>query len=105
MSDFIMKSIEEMKNKRLAWEKATEIPGYDPAIWRRDSFGSVIRYSDYGDRQSEYGWEKDHIIPKGLGGLGMPSNLQALHWRNNVKKSDHLIGGLGNLFSNLQKNK
>lgn len=71
--------------KDAVWAKGVAIPSYDLNVWRRDSMGSVIRYSDYGDRDSEYGWEIDHIDPNGPDDL---LNLQPLHWRNNASKSD-----------------
>ena len=43
--------------KRVAlWGKASPIPGCDKAIWRCDDQGRVIRWADYGDRFSRYGW-------------------------------------------------
>ncbi|MGO8802274.1 HNH endonuclease signature motif containing protein [Candidatus Binatus sp.] len=75
----------DLFRKDAVWLKGAVIPGYDPTVWRRDSMGSVIRYSDYGDRESEYGWEQDHIDPDGPDDL---RNLQPLHWRNNAWKSD-----------------
>ncbi len=43
--------------KRVAlWNKASLIPGCDKAIWRCDDQGRVIRWADYGDRFSRYGW-------------------------------------------------
>jgi hypothetical protein len=43
--------------KRVAlWNKASPIPGCDKAIWRCDDQGRVIRWADYGDRFSRYGW-------------------------------------------------
>ena len=50
------------------WQKAREIPGFSSLIWRWDDFGRVIRYTDYGNRQSQWGWEIDHITPKSEGG-------------------------------------
>jgi hypothetical protein len=38
------------------WGKAAPIPGCDKAIWRCDDQGRVIRWADYGDRFSRYGW-------------------------------------------------
>lgn len=67
------------------WLKATPIQGNDPYIFRKDACGAWIKYSDYGDRFSKYGWEVDHISP---GGPNILSNLRPLHWRNNVAKSD-----------------
>jgi hypothetical protein len=43
--------------KRVAiWSKAAPIPGCDKAIWRCDDQGRVIRWADYDDRFSRYGW-------------------------------------------------
>ena len=44
------------------WDKGTPIPGYDPNTWRRDAYGNIMKYSDFGNRKSEYGWERDHIV-------------------------------------------
>jgi len=82
------------------WAKGQICPGYDPSVWRRDSIGSVIRFSDYGNRDSEYGWEKDHIDPNGPDELW---NLQPLHWLNNVRKSDQPIGFLSALLGGNRK--
>jgi len=71
-----------------AWGTARKIPGYDPNVWRVDALGSWIRFSDYGET-TDYGWEKDHRWPVSAGGLTTPSNIQALHWRNNRAKSDN----------------
>lgn len=43
--------------KRVAvWNRATPIPGCDKAVWRCDDQGRIIRWSDYEDRFSRYGW-------------------------------------------------
>jgi hypothetical protein len=70
--------------KSAVWAKGRVIPNFDPNVWRWDIFGSVMRYSDYG-QTTDYGWEKDHIDPNGPDEL---SNLQPLHWLNNRRKSD-----------------
>lgn len=76
--------------ERTVWGKATPIPGYDPDFWRTDRLGNVIRFDHYGDRNSEYGWEADHIVPSSKGGSDSLANQQPLHWRANVVKSDNL---------------
>jgi len=38
----------------------------------------------HGDRNSDYGWEIDHINP--IGGDD-PSNLRALQWKNSLDKA------------------
>lgn len=66
------------------WEKA-KITSGDPNIWRKDECSAWINRAKYGDRDSKYGWEIDHISPNGSDSL---SNLRPLHWKNNVDKSD-----------------
>ncbi|MBC7668596.1 MAG: hypothetical protein H7236_09135 [Gemmatimonadaceae bacterium] len=38
------------------WTRAAPIPGCDKAIWRCDDHGRVIRWADYEDAFSRYGW-------------------------------------------------
>lgn len=83
----------EEDRKAAAWLKASVAHGHDPNHVRRDDYGWFIFWADYGDRDSAYGWEVDHIIPVSLGGTDHPDNLRALHWRVNC--------GLGGLLSGL----
>lgn len=70
------------------WQKADTVEGYDSNIWRKDFAGAWIRRDHYGVK-SKYGWEIDHLRPSVQGGSDELSNLNALHWRNNRKKSDN----------------
>jgi hypothetical protein len=70
------------------WEKGAPIPGFDPAIWRYDICGWPMRFSDYGNRDSRFGWESDHILPQSLGGGHGLHNRQPLQWENNDAKGD-----------------
>lgn len=79
----------EHAERLLVWEKGHEVPGYDRKIWRRDDFGHVIKFPDYGDRSSLYGWEIDHITPKALGGFDGLANKRPLHCGRNAS-----LGGL-----------
>jgi len=79
------------QRKSAAWNRAKEIPNYDKNVWRWDCYGRPIRWHDHGNRNSEHGWEIDHVIPVSKGGGDHLPNLQALHWRHNVAKGDKLI--------------
>ena len=69
------------------WQKGTPIPGYNPEEWRRDDNGHAISFMEYGNRDSDYGWELDHIVPEAQGGLRVLSNLRPLYWRTNVLRN------------------
>jgi 5-methylcytosine-specific restriction endonuclease McrA len=75
---------------KVVWSKGRVIDNYNPEIWRRDLCGYVMEFSEHGNRNSEYGWEIDHINPVVNGGGDELTNLQPLCWENNAKKSDQL---------------
>ncbi|MGD9914640.1 MAG: HNH endonuclease signature motif containing protein [Rhizobiaceae bacterium] len=81
--------------KIAVWSKGHEIVGFDKTEWRRDDFGNILCYSDHGNRQSEHGWEIDHIVPTALSGSDDISNLRPLHCAANA--------GLGGLLGNLRR--
>lgn len=67
------------------WEKGQTVSNNDPNVWRLDACGAWIGRAFYGNRDSQYGWEIDHISP---GGPDILSNLRPLQWKNNTDKSD-----------------
>lgn len=71
-----------------AWNKATKVPGFDPSMIRKDSCGALIVKSEYGNRNSKFGWEIDHAYPLSKGGDDDISNIRAMQWENNVAKGD-----------------
>lgn len=75
-----------MADKLEVWKKAKPIRGRDPRQTRRDEKGNVIKYSEYGNRDSEFGWEIDHIRRTSRGGSDRLSNLRPLQWEENAKR-------------------
>jgi hypothetical protein len=67
------------------WQRSTIVPGVDATRWRKDDCGAWMSRAHYGNRQSLYGWEVDHVYPNG--GDNLP-NLRALQWQNNASKGD-----------------
>lgn len=76
------------KTIQAVWEKGNVVYGYDPDLWRKDQCGAWMGRSYYGNRNSEYGWEIDHIKPVSRGGSDALTNLRPLQWKNNVSRQD-----------------
>lgn len=70
------------------WEKGFEVTGYDSNKFRKDQCNAWIVRQYYGNRNSVYGWEIDHVTTKSNGGGDEMSNLRPLQWENNLRKSD-----------------
>ncbi len=68
------------------WFKAQIVQGYDSQLFRKDIYGSWMKWDQYG-QTTQYGWEVDHIIPVARGGSDALGNLQPLQWENNRAKS------------------
>lgn len=82
--------------KDAVWRKAKPVPDALPSVEREDDYGTRIRYSNYGDRTSPWGWEMDHYpVPRSLGGSDDLSNLRPLHHRTNASHGGFLGGLLG----------
>ena len=73
-----------------SWEKAKKIRGEDSDQYRQDPYGNKIRKNSYG-KDTEMGWEVDHIKPKARGGSDATQNLQALQTEVNREKGDSLV--------------
>jgi len=71
------------------WNKGLAVQNYDANVFRRDVYGTWMRWDHYGRTSSQFGWEVDHIIPVARHGSDALSNLQPLQWENNRKKCDN----------------
>ena len=70
---------------------------YNPQMFRKDACGAWIMWDKFGDQDSIYGWEIDHIVPRSHlehmhipeDKINHPWNLRALQWQNNRSKGDY----------------
>lgn len=89
-----MNITEDLKKK--VWKDGLTVNGYSPNEVRKDACGAFMIYEKYGDRESDFGWEIDHVCPKSLlEELGYKEdeidnidNLRPMHWRNNLSKGN-----------------
>jgi HNH endonuclease len=68
------------------WNKAGTSQQHRPL--RLDAFGSLIWREGYGNTNSKFGWEIDHIKPVTAGGTDKLDNLRPLQWEHNREKGD-----------------
>ncbi len=76
--------------KKAVWQKGNTRTGFDPDSYRWDKCDKKMKWSEHGNRESNEGWEIDHILPVSKGGEDNLSNLQPLYWKNNADKGDNL---------------
>ena len=69
-------------------DTAIPVEGYDAQSIRHDCCGAFIIRSEYGNANSPFGWEIDHVFPQSAGGDDYLPNLRALNWKNNRAKGD-----------------
>lgn len=74
--------------KLSVWRRGKRVNGKSTLTWREDKCGKLIKWSEHGNRNSRYGWEIDHIKAVANGGTDLLSNLQPLHWKNNLDKAN-----------------
>ena len=76
------------------WERAKRVDGYDADRFRKDACGAWIIRDNYGDPDSPFGWEVDHIYPESKLReksvpdelIDNPINLRPLNSKNNASK-------------------
>lgn len=80
--------------KRSVWKKGREVEGFNPNLIRKDACGAWIKYDDFRNRESIYGWEIDHVFPEAIlkerqvsqEEIDAEENLRPLNWVNNDSK-------------------
>lgn len=82
------------------WNKAKIVPGFNSSELRQDIAGAWIKRSEYGNRNSKWGWEIDHIKPVAKYGSDNLDNLQPLQWENNASKKEDYPGWFATVSSN-----
>ena len=72
--------------KQTAWNKAKIVENDNDKgkVWRKDLADAWIKFTDYGDQESDYGWEVDHAFPESKGGGTEDYNIQAMNWHFGV---------------------
>jgi hypothetical protein len=67
------------------WAKAHPIAGRDPSVWRRDDDCRTMRFTDFGDRTSAFGWEIE-VSPL-EDGQDEDAHLRAVHWESHAARN------------------
>ena len=78
--------LSDEKTIQAVWEKGKIISGFDKNVWRRDKDGHAIERDKHGDRDSDNGWEMDHIKLRKDGGKDVMTNLRPLYWKTNAAR-------------------
>ena len=81
-----------MKNKHMDLNRETAMRLWNKTFGKEtkgiDFAFRVIAKGAYGDRNSEFGWNVDHILPESHGGKTNDSNLIITHIKTNDEKAD-----------------
>lgn len=65
--------------EKFVWEKADPVSATNPAIFRKDVAGAIIKFNEIG-LESEFGWVYSLIDPDGE--RDDINNVVAMHWKN-----------------------
>lgn len=82
------------EKKKEIWNKGVVDDKYPSERVRKDACGAFILYDEFGNRNSIFGWEIDHIYPASiLHEKDVPEeqidsilNLRPINWKNNASK-------------------
>ncbi|ARU91696.1 hypothetical protein SCLARK_001135 [Spiroplasma clarkii] len=65
--------------EKFVWEKADPVSATNPAIFRKDVAGAILKFNELG-LESEFGWVYSLIDPEGEN--DDINNVVAMHWKN-----------------------
>jgi len=68
------------------WAKGEVVGSNNPDEYRKDECGAWMYFSHFNNRNSQYGWEIDHIEFVDHVASEDLSNLRPLQWQNNACK-------------------
>ena len=71
---------------RDVWAKGQVVGSNNPDEYRKDECGAWMYFSHYSNRNSQYGWEIDHIEFVDHVASKDLNNLRPLQWQNNICK-------------------
>lgn len=81
MADFTEEKIQKV------WEKGIIDSNAKPEEFRKDTCGAWMARNEYG-KETDEGWEIDHVYPASKGGDNELENLRPMNWANNRSKGD-----------------
>lgn len=89
-----------MKEKQMDLNRETAMRLWNKSFGKetkvKDFTGRTIAKGAYNDRNSEFGWNVDHILPQSKGGKTADYNLVCCHILTNDEKSDKFPGFVAN---------
>ena len=92
-----------MKEKRMDLNRETAMRLWNKSFGKetkvKDFTGRTIAKGAYNDRNSEFGWNVDHILPQSRGGKTADHNLVCCHILTNDEKADKFPAFKANGFN------
>ena len=87
---------------RDVWAKGEVVGSNNPDEYRKDECGAWMYFSHYSNRNSQYGWEIDHIEFVDHVASKNLNNLRPLQWQNNACKGSGELACI--ITANKEKN-
>ena len=87
---------------RDVWAKGEVVGSNNPDEYRKDECGAWMYFSHFSNRNSQYGWEIDHIEFVDHVASENLSNLRPLQWQNNACKGSGELACI--ITANKEKN-